>query len=284
VQSRAGKAATTCYRSPVAAIFHALHALQARPAILTAVVAVAFHGALVAALPHGRAGQAFDGAPPVEMDLPPSRPLAAPPAPPAPAQPGAVAAPATGDGLRAAGAALGVPRRDAERASAHAAPAPVPSAPLPLAPNSAPAPEFDLPAGPGGGADGPFGGPIGPASSGSPGSSGPPSVTASAAPAAPTVKAIDRSRPAAIVHGESWSWTCPWPAEADAIDDAVVVVKVTVDTAGRASRVEVMADPGYGFGREARRCALREAYTPALDREGRAVVETTQPIRVRFAR
>lgn len=86
------------------------------------------------------------------------------------------------------------------------------------------------------------------------------------------------------MHGELWSWSCPWPAEADAIDDAVAVVQITVDPAGRAARVDLVNDPGYGFGREARRCALRETYAPALDRDGRAVLGTTKPIRVRFAR
>jgi len=72
--------------------------------------------------------------------------------------------------------------------------------------------------------------------------------------------------------------------EADQIDDAVVVVTVMVDTTGRASKVEVLADPGHGFGREARRCALREVYVPGLDRDGRPTASATKSIRVRFSR
>lgn len=94
---------------------------------------------------------------------------------------------------------------------------------------------------------------------------------------------VDRSRPASLVR--KGDWACPWPAEAEAeqIDQAVVVIAVTVSETGRALSVDVR-DPGYGFGREARRCAMREAYVPALDREGRPTTAVTKPIRVRFSR
>jgi len=80
-------------------------------------------------------------------------------------------------------------------------------------------------------------------------------------------------------------WDCPWPPEADAeqIDEAYVVIVVHVDATGRATRVDI-TDPGHGFGREARRCALRERYTAGRDRDGQPTATTTKPIRVHFAR
>ena len=44
-----------------------------------------------------------------------------------------------------------------------------------------------------------------------------------------------------------------------------------VSTDGRAETVSVTRDPGHGFGREARKCALREKYAPALNVDGVAI-------------
>ncbi|HSO39213.1 MAG TPA: energy transducer TonB, partial [Labilithrix sp.] len=116
-----------------------------------------------------------------------------------------------------------------------------------------------------------------------PETAGPPELVSFTSPLSPPAPAsVDRSRPAALARGAAWS--CPWPAEADPIDDATVVIAVVVDERGHASKVDVLTDPGYGFGREARRCALREVYTPGLDRDGRAVASTLKSIKVRFAR
>jgi hypothetical protein len=46
----------------------------------------------------------------------------------------------------------------------------------------------------------------------------------------------------------------------------------------------VLADPGNGFGREARRCAMAKRYAAALDRDGGAIAGTTRPFRVHFSR
>jgi len=118
-------------------------------------------------------------------------------------------------------------------------------------------------------------------------SSAPPSPPPRLAPppvvVPPPAPAIDRSRAAALSGSNEWS--CPWPdeAEADGIDIAVVVVTITVDASGHATRVDVV-DPGHGFGRETRRCAMQRTYVPALDRDGRPTASTMKPIRVRFAR
>ncbi len=97
------------------------------------------------------------------------------------------------------------------------------------------------------------------------------------------VAAANLSRP--IQLAGSSEWHCPFPPEADAdqIDEAAAVVSVTVGPSGRPQRVTIVQDPGHGFGREARACALRESYSPALDRAGNAVV-AAKSFRVRFER
>lgn len=94
---------------------------------------------------------------------------------------------------------------------------------------------------------------------------------------------VDRSR--ALQLAGSTEWQCPFGPEADAdqIDEAVVVVAVTVGADGKAQKASVTQDPGHGFGREARACALRESYLPALDREGNPIA-ASKSFRVRFER
>ncbi len=97
------------------------------------------------------------------------------------------------------------------------------------------------------------------------------------------VVAVDLSRTAQLAG--SGEWRCPFPPEADAdqVDEAAAIIEVTVGADGKASRAAILQDPGHGFGREARSCAMREAYVPALDREGRAV-SSTKRFRVKFER
>jgi periplasmic protein TonB len=94
----------------------------------------------------------------------------------------------------------------------------------------------------------------------------------------------DRSKPPGIAGG-SWS-SCDFPSEADQdqVDYAVAVIVVTVRPDGSAQSVKVMNDPGHGFGRAARMCALSKKYTPAMDRDGTPAVGTTPPIHVTFTR
>ncbi len=104
--------------------------------------------------------------------------------------------------------------------------------------------------------------------------------------AAPVATAVgpDRSR-AAGLSGSS-DWKCDWPAEADSeqIDDAFVMVEVMVGPNGRAQKVNVLKDPGHGFGRNARSCAMRESFTAPLDREGNPIAGMTKPFRIHFER
>lgn len=94
----------------------------------------------------------------------------------------------------------------------------------------------------------------------------------------------DRSRGAGLSGASEWK--CPWPAEAEAeqIDEAFVKVQVAVGTNGKASKVSVLSDPGHGFAREAQRCAMREAFAPALDHDGNLIVGTTKVLKIHFER
>lgn len=100
----------------------------------------------------------------------------------------------------------------------------------------------------------------------------------------PPPQGPDLSKAAGLVGSSAWD--CPFPPEADAeqIDQAVVSIIVTVRTDGTPQSVKVVSDPGTGFGRAARLCALARRYTPALDRTGTPMVSATPPIRVRFTR
>jgi outer membrane biosynthesis protein TonB len=101
--------------------------------------------------------------------------------------------------------------------------------------------------------------------------------------APPPVPTVDLSKPALPA---SASWDCGFPPEADieGINEAVVTVVVTVAADGRAQSVSVLKDPGNGFGRWARQCAMRKPFTAGLDRAGQPVTKTTPPLPIRFRR
>jgi protein TonB len=103
-------------------------------------------------------------------------------------------------------------------------------------------------------------------------------------PPPPPPPARDLSKSPDLVGSRTWN--CPFPPEADAeqIDSAVVRVIVTVRADGTPQTVQVASDPGFGFGRAARMCALARRYTPGLDRDGKAVTKTMPPITVSFSR
>ncbi len=111
--------------------------------------------------------------------------------------------------------------------------------------------------------------------------------SAEAAPAAkagPGTGGADLSRKAALLGGSSWD-RCGFPAEADIeqINSARVTLVVTIDSDGHATNASVTQDPGYGFGALAKRCALRERYSPALNKAGEPVT-ATQTININFRR
>lgn len=95
----------------------------------------------------------------------------------------------------------------------------------------------------------------------------------------------DKSRAAGLLGSSDWN-DCPFPGEADAeqIDRQAVLIKVHVKPDGSPESVEVVQDPGHGFGREARKCAMRKKYAPGLDPNGNPIASITKPFRVRFER
>jgi len=109
-----------------------------------------------------------------------------------------------------------------------------------------------------------------------------PAATGTGAPP-PQIVAVDLSRTAQLAG--SGDWRCPFPPEADAdqVDEASAIIEVTVGPDGKAQRAVVLSDPGHGFGREARQCAMREEYVAALDREGKNVA-SSKKFRVKFER
>jgi protein TonB len=95
---------------------------------------------------------------------------------------------------------------------------------------------------------------------------------------------VDLSKPATLAGSRNWN--CPFPPEADAaqMDSASATVIVTVRPDGTPQSVSVTSDPGYGFGRAARTCALGRKYQAPLDREGKPTTGVTPPLRVKFTR
>jgi protein TonB len=112
---------------------------------------------------------------------------------------------------------------------------------------------------------------------------GVPGGKGTAGPVAPPPPAEDKSR--LVQLSGSATWNCPFPPEADAeqIDQAVVGVQVTVLPDGSAKSASVVSDPGHGFGRMAKQCALARRYQPALDRSGAAILGSGL-VNVRFSR
>jgi len=96
--------------------------------------------------------------------------------------------------------------------------------------------------------------------------------------------APDLSRRAGLGAPAQWECDFPWEADRDEIDHAVAWIAVQVKPDGSAESVDVVRDPGHGFGRAAKSCAMRERFLTALDGAGRAVTGTTLPIRVDFTK
>ena len=95
----------------------------------------------------------------------------------------------------------------------------------------------------------------------------------------------DLSRAPSLLGSTSWE-DCDFPPEADVdqIDLAKVTIAVTVAPDGTPQEVRVVKDPGHGFGRAARSCAMRKRFEPARNREGRPVLGTVPPFNVKFER
>ncbi len=99
------------------------------------------------------------------------------------------------------------------------------------------------------------------------------------APAPAPAALASRARP------KRSDWKCAFPKEADVdrVDDASVVVVVSVDAGGQATGARVLGTAPRGFGPAALRCAVSQAYEPATE-GGAPVAAETPPIKVRFLR
>ncbi len=95
--------------------------------------------------------------------------------------------------------------------------------------------------------------------------------------------AADLSRQPQLAGG--YEWDCPFPEEADdeGLDTGVVTLRVEVGPDGSVLGVQIKGDPGYGFGREAKRCAQRKRWSAGLDRAGRPA-RSVAMVKVRFER
>lgn len=105
-----------------------------------------------------------------------------------------------------------------------------------------------------------------------------------AAPVAVVAPGPDRSRPPSMGDKAAWL-NAPFPREADdaQIDNAEVTLQINVRPDGTIDVPTVIKDPGYGFGREAVKFAMRQKYVPALDHDGNPVTRTFKTI-VRYSR
>jgi hypothetical protein len=106
------------------------------------------------------------------------------------------------------------------------------------------------------------------------------SATGELVPAKPA--GPDRSRPAWLVTNVVWDCGFPPHVDPKEIPYAAVVVAVTVKLDGRAESVDVVEDPGHGFGELAKQCALAHEFIPALDRDGRPLRARTRPFTIGF--
>jgi hypothetical protein len=109
------------------------------------------------------------------------------------------------------------------------------------------------------------------------------------APSGQDLGAITPNAPAALVRRARVGvpalddFAFPPAADAYAVDEAWVVLGVDVAADGKARSVDVLRDPGYGFGDAARAWALTAKYVPALNADGVAVSQRIM-VRVHFKR
>jgi protein TonB len=59
-----------------------------------------------------------------------------------------------------------------------------------------------------------------------------------------------------------------------------MIVAVRAD--GLAESVDIVSDPGHGFGAAARECALKQKFEPARNSDGNAVAGTTSAFNVLY--
>lgn len=94
--------------------------------------------------------------------------------------------------------------------------------------------------------------------------------------------AADLSKPARPSSGD-WDCKSLFPGAATS-DAATVVIVARVRPDGTPESISIVNDPGQGFGPAARACAMRQRFSAAEDKSGRAITASTAPFRVRFTR
>ena len=233
-----------------------------------AVLALWLHGGLLVALAlSGRPRPAVRAARPMRVEFTDS-PVALPAA--STVQRGVVAAPPSAARPAALSAKSAAPPRPADR------PPPPPPRATATSPAAAPSPpeivDFTAP-----GAGAYVGG-----THSQPGSA----PGAAAAVGAPQGDLRGGGSLARNVGLEATEWRCPWPAEAEGLDihTQVVVLRAVVNERGKALHVNLLVDPGHGFGSAALTCAAAVTFEPARGRDGTPYAATSPPIRVTFTR
>ncbi|WP_394829435.1 energy transducer TonB [Pendulispora albinea] len=88
---------------------------------------------------------------------------------------------------------------------------------------------------------------------------------------------------AALHPNSNWS-SCAFPSEAEKVDEAFVTLQALVGPDGKPEAVQVVKDPGFGFGEAAHTCAMANTYVPGVDEAGRRVRAKTVPFRIHFDR
>ncbi|WP_394826858.1 hypothetical protein [Pendulispora albinea] len=94
-----------------------------------------------------------------------------------------------------------------------------------------------------------------------------------------------KARAAGLLGDTNWN-DCPFPPEADSedINETWVTIEVQVGVNGRAQGVTIVKDPGHGFARVARQCAMQKPFATELDVNGNAIPGKTKPFRIHFER
>jgi hypothetical protein len=85
-----------------------------------------------------------------------------------------------------------------------------------------------------------------------------------------------RARPATLLP----NWDCEYPGPPT--HDVTVRLVATVRPDGTTESVDILNDPGEGFAETARECAMRQPFSPALDKRGQRIRGKTRPFLVRF--
>jgi hypothetical protein len=107
--------------------------------------------------------------------------------------------------------------------------------------------------------------------------SSPPNVGAAGPATGPTPEPH-----ASVAVGTKWDCPFPLPNERGGKEEANVLVVVHVENDGKPLSVDVLEDPGGGFGAAAKKCALEKAYQAPRDVNGKPLRATTFPFYIHF--